>query len=311
MATQGSDHVQRTWEDNAQEFGALTRQGKDMRLALLVACSVEKRGGAGKPESSDRTITKVGASVFAKTAGTTANRVKRHLAAWNKLAERDLVNPASELKPEDALTYEVSEAAIEAFDEVFDASSSGGRPRASADEVGAGLKKPEFRGKVIESVKKLPPAVRAEIVTSITDKETAKALQETLEGQEASEDISEANFDHTTKERALRPRGPEDKRTPAQILADFEENKRDFDKTQTQHHIRTQLNKLTTATARLRDAIDDGSMAKFYDGNARDNLVRTLEKYSKIYKEMAKDLKDFSIPDAPPEDWSEIDQQGS
>lgn len=41
--------MNRTWKDNAVEFGSLTKQGYGVRLAVLVACSVESvgRGNAG------------------------------------------------------------------------------------------------------------------------------------------------------------------------------------------------------------------------------------------------------------------------
>lgn len=63
----------RTWHDNAAEFGALTCQGKDVRLAVLVACSVEKGKGTGSNQYTDegkvlpfgKTSVKVSAEVTA------------------------------------------------------------------------------------------------------------------------------------------------------------------------------------------------------------------------------------------------------
>lgn len=104
----------RTWEDNAREFGALTKQGKDVRLALLVACSVEKGGKEGVAITTPSG--KVTARTFAKTAQTTADRVLRHLTAWDRLAARDLVVGAGALRPNDVATYEVPESAVEAFE---------------------------------------------------------------------------------------------------------------------------------------------------------------------------------------------------
>ena len=48
----------RTWKINATEFGALSKQGVDFRLAALVACSVEKRHprGGDREAAAQRTI---------------------------------------------------------------------------------------------------------------------------------------------------------------------------------------------------------------------------------------------------------------
>ncbi len=131
----------RGWEDNAREFGALIRQGKDVRLALLVACSVEKDQGRGN--RLDRAESKVSATAFAREAGTSKDRIVRHLEAWGRLFELELVRPAQDLTPADAETYAVSEAALEAFPGVYDARQTKGLPAAPA--VGEALRKPEKR----------------------------------------------------------------------------------------------------------------------------------------------------------------------
>lgn len=88
----------------------LSRQGKDVRLAVLVACSVEKGKGHGGDRRSDQRndcyveidpTEKVSARRFAAHADceTTAPRVLRHLTAWDSLAADGLVPPAADLTP--------------------------------------------------------------------------------------------------------------------------------------------------------------------------------------------------------------------
>jgi hypothetical protein len=86
----------RTWEDNALEFGALTKQGRDARLALLVACSVEKGKGQSERGSrhNNRYDEKVSAQAFAEAAGTSAPRVLRHLDAWDRIAAAGHLGPS-------------------------------------------------------------------------------------------------------------------------------------------------------------------------------------------------------------------------
>jgi hypothetical protein len=76
--------MERTWQDNAHEFGALVRQGKDVRLALLVACSVVRSPGrvaiatlAPKTNATTYAIESLGTK-------TGAARVLRHLDAWDR-----------------------------------------------------------------------------------------------------------------------------------------------------------------------------------------------------------------------------------
>jgi hypothetical protein len=83
----------RTADDNAIEFGALARQGKNVRLALLVACSVDKGSGNGRPPKGTGATAplsvKVSARDFGRRAETTKDRVARHLAAWDRMAARE------------------------------------------------------------------------------------------------------------------------------------------------------------------------------------------------------------------------------
>lgn len=103
----------RTWADNAEEFAALSRQGKDLRLAILVACSVEDRP-VGRPSKSEIRL-KVSAREFALKANTGHHRVIRHLDAWERLAEDGYVNHARFLKPEHVNETYLSDEAQHAF----------------------------------------------------------------------------------------------------------------------------------------------------------------------------------------------------
>lgn len=91
----------RTWKDNAAEFVALSKQGIDVRLAVLIATSVEQ-GTGGARTVTNVTVRKVSAREFAEAAGTSAPRVLRHLDAWNRAAEQGLCSPSTDLVPEDA-----------------------------------------------------------------------------------------------------------------------------------------------------------------------------------------------------------------
>lgn len=85
---------------DAKEFGVHVKQG-GWRLGLLVARNVEK-GTAGRPRAEIGTrvpISKVSATEFAKQAGTSQQRVMRHLSAWELAAADGHVPPAHTLAP--------------------------------------------------------------------------------------------------------------------------------------------------------------------------------------------------------------------
>lgn len=106
-----------TWEECADEFGRLTKQGKDVRLALLVACSVEK--GRGGPRTVPiGTVSKVSARDFAERAGTSQARVLRHLKAWDKFAESVGLPSAEMLEPDDAYTLTITEKQAAEFENI-------------------------------------------------------------------------------------------------------------------------------------------------------------------------------------------------
>src|SRR5262252_934732 len=108
----------RTAEQNAVEFGALSKQGKDVRLALLAACSVEPGAGQERRRSDRSDAGKVSASVFADRADSTQSRVMRHLRAWDKFAKATGLPKAAALKPADAVTLVITEAQAAQFDTI-------------------------------------------------------------------------------------------------------------------------------------------------------------------------------------------------
>lgn len=87
-------------KQDAQEYGRHIKQG-GWRMGLLVARCVEKGKGTGRPPKGVKTssIEKVSAVAFSKSAGTSDDRVLRHLDAWNKAAEAGVVPDAAKLKP--------------------------------------------------------------------------------------------------------------------------------------------------------------------------------------------------------------------
>lgn len=80
---------------DAREFGLHMRQG-GWRLGLLVARNVVVAPGRVAPETL---LPKVNATAFAKIAGTSNDRVLRHLAAWERAAKAGLVPHAATLNP--------------------------------------------------------------------------------------------------------------------------------------------------------------------------------------------------------------------
>ena len=171
----------RTWQDNAAEFGVLSKQGRDVRLAVLVATSVEKGKRppkAGYPRDHEG---KVGAETFADQSGTSTDRVLRHLDAWNACAAEGWCKPSSDLIPADAsdpdLTIPVEvitwidasgiERTGTQFESKFDASRSGGRPRASIAEIEKRVESdPVYAEKIAEVVSKAAPEATGKAVAA-------------------------------------------------------------------------------------------------------------------------------------------------
>lgn len=164
----------RTWKDNAHEFGALTKQGVDVRLAVLVACSVEKGAGQGARTDFVPIGTKCGAKAFTEEAlGTqNPNRVLRHLDAWEKCAAQGLCSPSSDLTPEDAADLDLRVPTQEQFEAVFDASGSGSRPRDAKPEDAAAIIKKRGATAVVGA---MTPAQRVEVVRAVAETETGAA----------------------------------------------------------------------------------------------------------------------------------------
>ena len=77
----------RSWEDNAHEFKALSKQGYDVRLGVLVACSV----GAGEGQTT--------AAQFASQAGCSTHTVTRYQTAWDKMVKAGWDVPRDRLTP--------------------------------------------------------------------------------------------------------------------------------------------------------------------------------------------------------------------
>ena len=147
----------RTWEDNAIEFGALSKQGVDVRLAVLVATSVEKGAGGRGNEgvSRSRNPGKTTANAFATRSKnrTTADRILRHLDAWTKCAEEGWCDDPATLTPEDAEDPDLRVPTEDQFRSKFDASQSGGRPRASVNEIASRMvSDTDFAKKVFEAL---------------------------------------------------------------------------------------------------------------------------------------------------------------
>lgn len=130
----------RTVQDNATEFGRITKQGQDVHLALLVACSVEK-GTAGRPRNHRvrDDSQKVSAQEFARAAGSTADRVLRHLAAWDRMVENGWSNVDRDmLIPADVDTIEITDKFVTEF-------NIGGLDSKGAGKLGLSQKAADIR----------------------------------------------------------------------------------------------------------------------------------------------------------------------
>lgn len=161
----------RTAEQNADEFRALTRQGKDLRLALLVACSVERRAGQGARQQllSDQkevAARKISGLSFAERAGTTAARILLHLDKWNELADkRNDVPHADTLTPDDVESVELGDEAVRAWEKqaFYD---KGRAVTNNPAAVGQALTSPDFMTKVLD---KADEATRVGIAAAVAD----------------------------------------------------------------------------------------------------------------------------------------------
>lgn len=90
----------RTWEINAEEFGAIERGEGGWSLAVLVACSVEKVPPGNRVTLLDSG--KVSANQFAETAGVSLRTVLNYLDAWPEAITAGADVPAlDQLGPDD------------------------------------------------------------------------------------------------------------------------------------------------------------------------------------------------------------------
>lgn len=170
--------AQRTWQDNAKEFGALSKQGMDFRLALLAAASITMA------DHADPTDDKTTVSTFAQVAGTTPARIVRHLSAYHKLAEQRVVPVASRLLPQSVMNFEVSTEVINRFEAEFDASKAGSRPRSPVSEIsGALASKPGYADKLINGLdsEALRELSRSLMQRTQDDRRNAKTEEELAE----------------------------------------------------------------------------------------------------------------------------------
>jgi hypothetical protein len=86
----------RTWQDNADEFGAIERGAGGWSMAVLVACSVGTTPGSGK----------VSLGTFAERAQVTVKTVRNYLEAWPKaIAAGADLPPLADLAPADVGTF--------------------------------------------------------------------------------------------------------------------------------------------------------------------------------------------------------------
>ena len=92
--------MKRTSQDNAKEFGALTSQGFGVRLAVLVACSVEKQDIQGRHAKVG--MTKMTPAAFATEAGVSRQTVSNYLDKWDRMVAAGWDMARENLTPGDA-----------------------------------------------------------------------------------------------------------------------------------------------------------------------------------------------------------------
>lgn len=198
-----------TWQTNAAQYRLLSTQGKDFRLAVLAACSINMQGN---PHDSRKTTL----TQFAREAGTTPERVQRHLAAWEVLATRGILPTPNSLNPA-SVTRNAGPGMVEAFMNVYDAAKSGGRPRASVTEITTRLNNdPAYLSKVVGE---LDPAAKAQVRAALTPKHPIHTADDTADrrpvGLAPVVDLTAPRFDRLNYlRRALVDVQKEAKRVP-------------------------------------------------------------------------------------------------
>ncbi len=159
----------RTWQDNAAEFEALNKQGKSLRLAVLVACSVEKGMSNGRPRKTSaiaEVSAKVSMAEFARAAGTQDDRVKRHLVAWNKLAEQfpGELPTSDELTPASANSIDLDNEQLTAWDNMKLTSGTDKTLSENTASIARVLANPEVRAKVVS---RMEPDTRQDVAAEV------------------------------------------------------------------------------------------------------------------------------------------------
>lgn len=248
--------MSRTWEDNAHEFGALAKQGRDVRLALLVACSVEKQPHGGDRRSSrERDLNgKVPASTFAKKAGTTTDRILRHLDAWDKAAAKGWCKASSTLTPADADSTKVKTPTETDFKSVFTSDGerpSGGRPRSPIKEIIAEVEKnPVYAEELVKAVTEAAPEM------------VADRIKRTPKGREALRRTDDEDTEWTERAEKVKEQAKEAAKNRRQDLVWL-----DVDSL------------LAEARKRINEALEQSKAINFrFDAEGKDLLLGDLDK---------------------------------
>jgi len=112
----------RTAIDNAHEFGALTKQGYGVRLAVLVACSVDTPGRGKKPSPASGKIT---VDSFAAQASVARSTVQAHLDKWDRMIAAGWDLSRDGLNPNDADALALPDEFVTEFDALATRGASG------------------------------------------------------------------------------------------------------------------------------------------------------------------------------------------
>jgi hypothetical protein len=228
---------------DAKEFGLHVRQG-GWRLGLLVARNVKKGQGHGGDRKSDQDRAhdldrtgKVSATEFARRSDTSADRILRHLTAWDKAAEAGHVPPASGLSPGDegvALDVEALPDWTEFYPPQYQARMDRGvratlrdKPETVVEAIGQAIKdRPELAKTLAPQIAKA--LEEPEVAEAVARASTPKARRQMQDAQrervrEEAEDVdtyvpSDDSHQVTTFQDLLRKLKAKD--LPARIMED-------------------------------------------------------------------------------------------
>jgi hypothetical protein len=109
----------RTWKDNAREFGALSKQGYGVRLALLAACSVDpaaRPGQKGRFPAPARENVRVSQEEFAKTAGAAPTTIGQCLKKWDRMVDAGWKVPREKLTPAMSTVLELPDGFVAEYE---------------------------------------------------------------------------------------------------------------------------------------------------------------------------------------------------